>query len=73
MNMVGDGGFAQGRLTNRPPLFCGYNFTHWRCLMKMFIIDQDIELWDIIRNGPKISTMRNSDGSSVPKEESEYT
>ena len=71
--MVGDGGFAQGRSTNRSPLFCVYNFTHWRCLMKMFIIDQDMELWDIIRSGPKTPTKINGDGSIVPKDESEYT
>ena len=71
--MVGDGGFAQGSSTNRPPLFCGYNFTHWRCLMKMFIIDQDMELWDIIRSGPKTRTKVNGDGSMAPKDESEYT
>ena len=44
MSFVGDGGFAQGRAANRPPLFCGDNFVHWKSLMKMFIMDQDLEL-----------------------------
>ena len=54
MNYLGDGGFAQGRSSSRPPLFCGNNFTHWRALMQMFIIDQDMEPWSIIQNDPKI-------------------
>ena len=44
MNSQGDGGFAQGRVSNRPPLFCGNNFDHLRSLMQMFIIDQDLEI-----------------------------
>ena len=52
MSFVGDGGFAQGIASNRPPLFCDDNFTHWKSLMKMFIMDQDLELWSIIQKGP---------------------
>ena len=73
MNSVGDGGFSQGRSTNRPPLFCGNNFAHWRSLMQMFIIDQDMELWDIIKRGPKVPMKTTESGASVPKSESEYT
>ena len=72
MNPIGNGGFSQGRSTNRPPLFCGNNFAHWRSLMQMFIIDQDIELWDIIKKGPK-TPLKTVDGVLVPKTESEYT
>ena len=72
MNPIGNGGFSQGRSTNRPPLFCGNNFAHWRSLMQMFIIDQDIELWDIIKKGPK-TPLKTVDGALVPKTESEYT
>ena len=39
MNPQDDGGFAQGRASNRPPFFCENNFAHCRSLMQMFVID----------------------------------
>ncbi|XP_021741936.1 uncharacterized protein LOC110708138 [Chenopodium quinoa] len=73
MNSNGDGGFAQGRSANRPPLFCGNNFPHWRSLMQMFVIDQDLEIWEIIQKGPKVPTKITESGITIPKEDSEYT
>ena len=73
MSSLGNNGFAQGRSANRPPLFAGNNFAHWKCLMKMFVIDQDMELWDIIIKGPKIPMKTKEDGESVPKSEDEFT
>ena len=49
MSNAGDGGFMQGRAINRPPLFNGENFAHWKVLMKMFILDQDIGYWKLIQ------------------------
>ena len=72
MSRVAEGGFEQGRSTNRPPLFCGNNFAHWRSLMKMFIIDQDMELWDITQRGPRVPMKTVEGGARVPKLESEY-
>ena len=72
MSGEASGGFAQGRSTSRPPLFVGNNFVHWRSLMKMFIIDQDLELWNIIENGPKIPEKDGPNGTKVAKKESEY-
>jgi hypothetical protein len=54
MSNAGDGGFLQGRAINRPPLFSGDNFAHWKTLMKMFILDQDPEYWGHILQGPPV-------------------
>ena len=40
--------------------------------MKMFIIDQDLELWNIIENGPKIPEKDRPNDTKVAKKESEY-
>ncbi|XP_021771739.1 uncharacterized protein LOC110735868 [Chenopodium quinoa] len=72
MNSIGDGGFAQGRSANRPPLFCGNNFAHWRSLMQMFVIDQDLELWEIIKKGPKVPMKTTESGVAVPKNDDEF-
>ena len=72
MSGEASGGFAQGRSTSRPPLFLGNNFVHWRSLMKMFIIDQDLELWNIIESGPKIPEIDGPNDTKVAKKESEY-
>ena len=72
MSFVGEGGFAQGRASNRPSLFCGDNFPHWKSLMKMFIMDKDLELWSIIQRGPHIF-FKEEDGKKIPKAEDELT
>jgi len=73
MSISGEGGFAQGRSSNRPPLFKGDNFVHWRSLMQMFIIDQDMELWHTVKNGPNVFTMLDTDGKLIEKPEKDYT
>ena len=71
MNPQGDGGFAQGRASDRP-LLCGNNFTHyWRSLMQMYIIDPDLEIWNIIKTGPR-KPMTEIDWVRVPKCENDY-
>ena len=44
MDPMGEGLFAQGRSCSRPHLFRGTNFFHWKNLMKMFLINEDMEL-----------------------------
>lgn len=72
MNPFHDGGFAPGRASNRPPLFCGTNFTHWSDLMKMYLIDIDYDLWRIVRDGPRVPMKTQQDGTRVPKDEEEF-
>ena len=73
MDPIREGLFAQGRSCSRHPLFCGTNFSHWKTLMKMFVIDQDMELWDIITKGPKVPMKKDAQGNNVVKSESEYS
>ena len=40
--------------------------------MKMFIIDQDLKLWNIIENGPKIPEKDGPNDTKLAKKESEY-
>ena len=73
MHPIGEVLFAQGRSCSRPPLFCGTNFSHWKTLMKMFVIDQDMELWDIITKGTKVPMKKDAQGNDVLKTKSEYS
>ena len=47
MDPIGEGLFAQGRLCSKFPLFSGTKISHRETLMMIFVIDQDMELWDI--------------------------
>ena len=71
MDPIGEGLFAQVPSSSKPPLFCGTNLCHWKTLMKMFIIDQDMELWDIIIKGPKVP--KDAQRNDIAKSESEYS
>ena len=73
MDPIREGFFAQGRSCSRPPLFYRTNFSHWKTLMKMFLIDQDMELWDIITKGSKVPMKKDAQGNDVLKTESEYS
>lgn len=65
MDPVGGGLFAQGRSCSRPPLFCEVNISYWKTLMKMFVINQDMELRDIVIKGSKVPTKKDSKGNDV--------
>ena len=39
--------------------------------MKMFVIDQDMKLWDIITKGPKVPMKKDAQGNDVVKSEFE--
>jgi len=38
----------QGKSISRPPLFFGSNFSHWKRLMQIWLMNQDYELWNIV-------------------------
>ena len=73
MDPIGEGLFAQDHSCSKPPLFCWTNFSHWETWMKMFVIDQDMKLWDIITKGPKVPMKKDAQGNDVVKSESEYS
>ena len=70
---AGDGGFMQGRAINRPPLFNGENFAHWKVLMKMFILDQDIGYWKLIQQGLPVVYHEGGERKGEIKTEEEYS
>ena len=39
----------------------------------MFILDQNIELWEIIKNDPKVLMKKDADDNDVSKSKAEYT
>ena len=41
--------------------------------MKIFVIDQDMELWDIIIKGAKVPIKKNAQGNDVEISEFEFT
>ena len=41
--------------------------------MKMFMIHQDMELWDVITKGPKVPMKKDTQENNVVKSESEYS
>ena len=41
--------------------------------MKMFVIDQDMELWGIITKVYKVPTKKDTEGNDVQKSESKYS
>ena len=41
--------------------------------MKMFVIDQDMELCDIITKRPKVPIKKNAQGNDIVKSQSEYS
>ena len=73
MDPIGEGLFAQGYSCSRPPLFYGTNFSYWKTLMKIFVIDQDMELWDFITKGPEVPMKKDAQGNDVVKSVSEYS
>ena len=56
-----------------PPLFKGTNFSCWKNYA-IFIEFTDIELWEIVNNGPySISKIKNDKGEEVDKPKDQYT
>jgi hypothetical protein len=65
--------YKSGISSNKPPLFDGTNYTHWKYLMEIHLQCIDLDLWEIIINGPNIPLKKNEKNEDVPKERSEYT
>ena len=58
----------EGRSIIRPPLFEGNNFSYWKNAMQIFIESTDMELWEIVNNGPYVaSKITNDKGEEVHK------
>ena len=46
-------GSNEGLSMARPPLFKGTQFSWWKTKMEIFVNSEDVDLWDIIVEGPK--------------------
>ena len=42
---------AEGQITNRPPLFDGNNYSHWKDKMTLYLQATDYALWIIVPYG----------------------
>ena len=64
----------EGRSTVRPPLFKGTNFSYWKNAMQIFIESTDMELWEIVNNGPyTVPKIKNDKGEDIDKPKDQYT
>ena len=68
----GDNVLPEGLSINKPPGFNGENYTYWKLRMKIFFEAVDLDLWEVIENGPFIPTVVE-DGKSVTKPKSEWS
>ena len=62
---------AAGQASNRPPLFDGSNYIHWKEKMTLYLQTSNYALWLIITKDPKILT-KVVDHINVPKLEDEF-
>ena len=62
---------AVGQSSNRPPLFDGSNYIHWKEKMTLYLQATNYAQWLIITKGPKIS-INVVDHISVLKLEDEF-
>ena len=65
--------FIHGQNTQRPPMFCGENFSFWKDLMINFIDSQDIDVWDTIEFGYIFPTKKDDNGVEIRKHVKEYS
>ncbi|WMV59724.1 hypothetical protein MTR67_053109 [Solanum verrucosum] len=61
--------------STRPPLFKGQFYRHWRIRMRDYLMVEDIEVWDMICEGPYVPTMEVKVGEKtrvIPKTIKQY-
>ncbi|XP_070054377.1 uncharacterized protein [Nicotiana tomentosiformis] len=60
--------FEEGQSTYRPPRFNGQYYGWWKTRMHDFIMAEDSELWNVICDGPFVSTKNSGDPAvTIPK------
>ena len=62
---------AEGQSTNRPSMFIGVNFLHWKARIKIYIQIVDYHLWNVIYKEPQILIIR-VDGIDILKPEEDW-
>jgi gag-polypeptide of LTR copia-type/Zinc knuckle len=71
-SMNQNNGFSEGNSTVRPPLFNGLCFSYWKNRMQIFLEGIDMEMWEVIEDGPTIPMKKIEDGTMVPKTRKEF-
>ncbi|XP_070025921.1 uncharacterized protein [Nicotiana sylvestris] len=65
--------FEEGQSTYRPPRFNGQYYGWWKTRMHDFIMAEDSDLWDVIRNRPFVLTKNlGESGVVIPKTRKEF-
>ena len=57
--------------TTRPPFFTGIDYPHWKTKMTWFLQSTNLDLWDVIEDGPHIPS-KLENGVMVPKLKHEW-
>ncbi|XVE95530.1 hypothetical protein REPUB_Repub02eG0105500 [Reevesia pubescens] len=70
---VPSNGILEENATNRPPLFDGTDYQFWSTRIAIYIQACDMDMWDVIMEGPFIPTKKDEDNKEVPKPKSEWT
>ena len=65
--------FQEGQSLMRPPLFNGDNYPYWKKRMENFVQSVDIDMWDIIQEGPIVIYSTGEGGRRVEKTKAQYT
>ena len=48
--------YAEGQSSHKPPCFNGTNYAYSKNRMRIYMIAQDFNIWQLVVNGPHIST-----------------
>ena len=63
--------YSEGQSSNRPPCFNGSNYAYWKNRMRIYMIAQDFDLWQLVVNGPHIP-IKIVDNVEIEKTVEEY-
>ncbi|XP_033515545.1 uncharacterized protein [Nicotiana tomentosiformis] len=65
--------FEEGHSTYRPPRFNGQYYRWWKTRMHDFIMAEDLELYDVIYDGPFVPTKTSGDPAvTLPRIRKEF-
>ncbi|CAL9113833.1 unnamed protein product [Musa textilis] len=59
--------FREGFLIVRPPFFDSSDYTYWKTRMRVFLISQDLDLWNVIENGFQLPSKSTNEWSDLKK------
>ncbi|XVF14395.1 hypothetical protein REPUB_Repub09cG0055100 [Reevesia pubescens] len=71
-SLASSNGILEGHATSRPPLFDATNYQFWNTRIAIYIQVCDMDMRDIIMEGPFIPTKKNEVNEVVPKSKSEW-